>query len=120
MSHLSAAASSSDIIKCTYFNEINKDELPKANFVSSVKNLFEKQISSNNAVSSSHVSSSSSISPPQSFSNMNVIHSHETSRISSPVSSSTRPHRADLTPTITGKIYLNFGNSWIDRRDYFC
>ena len=32
------------IIKCTYTNEINKDELPRPNFVSSVKNLFEKQI----------------------------------------------------------------------------
>lgn len=37
---------SSEIVKCTYLNEINKDELPKPNFVSSVKNLFEKQISS--------------------------------------------------------------------------
>lgn len=36
-----------EIIKCTYLNEINKDELPKPNFVSSVKNLFEKQISTN-------------------------------------------------------------------------
>jgi len=34
----------SEVIKCTYTNEINKDELPRPNFVSSVKNLFEKQI----------------------------------------------------------------------------
>jgi hypothetical protein len=33
-----------EVIKCTYTNEINKDELPRPNFVSSVKNLFEKQI----------------------------------------------------------------------------
>ena len=33
----------SEIIKCTYSNEINKDELPRPNFVSSVKNLFEKK-----------------------------------------------------------------------------
>ena len=37
-----------DIIKCTYLNEINKDELPKPNFVSSVKNLFEKKTNSTN------------------------------------------------------------------------
>ena len=34
----------SDVVKCTYTNEINKDELPRPNFVSSVKTLFEKQI----------------------------------------------------------------------------
>jgi hypothetical protein len=38
-----------EVVKCTYLNEINKDELPRPNFVSSVKNLFEKQISSNHS-----------------------------------------------------------------------
>jgi hypothetical protein len=48
-----------EVIKCTYLNEINKDELPRPNFVSSVKNLFEKQISNlHNVVSieKSHMS----------------------------------------------------------------
>lgn len=45
-----------NIIKCTYLNEINKDELPKPNFVSSVKNIFERQISSNQNSQSSLVS----------------------------------------------------------------
>ena len=38
-----------EVVKCTYFNEINKDELPKPNFVSSVKNLFERHINSSAA-----------------------------------------------------------------------
>ena len=44
--------STSEVIKCTYLNEINKDELPKPNFVSSVKNLFEKQITNQFAFNS--------------------------------------------------------------------
>ena len=34
-------------------NEINKDELPKPNFVSSVKNLFEKK--SSNKLQQQHI-----------------------------------------------------------------
>ncbi len=44
MSHLNG----DNVTKCTYFNEINKDELPKPNFVSSVKSLFERQIAASN------------------------------------------------------------------------
>jgi hypothetical protein len=32
------------LVKCTYLNGINKDELPRPNFVSSVKSLFEKKV----------------------------------------------------------------------------
>ncbi|CAF0865829.1 unnamed protein product [Brachionus calyciflorus] len=44
LSHSNLLDDQQSIVKCTYLNEINKDELPKPNFVSSVKNLFEKQI----------------------------------------------------------------------------
>lgn len=75
MSQLNATASnpgsSSDkeIIKCTYLNEINKDELPKPNFVSSVKNLFEKHISGGTGSSSTaamSIASQSSMASPNS------------------------------------------------------
>lgn len=38
------------VIKCTYFNEINQDELPRPNFVLSVKNLFEKQMNATSSI----------------------------------------------------------------------
>lgn len=50
LSHSNLIDDHQSIIKCTYLNEINKDELPKPNFVSSVKNLFEKQIKNDNLV----------------------------------------------------------------------
>ena len=80
-SSMSQLNSTNAIIKCTYMNEINKDELPKPNFVSSVKNLFERQIS-NNAAYTSH-SSISSISPSQyshTQQNNNFAHINEASR----------------------------------------
>ena len=54
------------IVKCTYSNEINKDELPRPNFVSSVKNLFEKQLTSCSGMISNNLSKSASASshPP--------------------------------------------------------
>lgn len=48
LSHSNLLDDNQSIIKCTYLNEINQDELPKPNFVSSVKNLFEKQIKNEN------------------------------------------------------------------------
>jgi hypothetical protein len=38
-----AVQSASDIVRYSYVNEINADELPKANFVSAVKNIFESK-----------------------------------------------------------------------------
>ncbi len=32
-----------DIVRCSYTSEINANELPRANFVSSVKNIFENK-----------------------------------------------------------------------------
>lgn len=74
-----------DIIKCTYLNEINKDELPKPNFVSSVKNLFEKQINNCSAYSSS-----------SSNNNLNVTHLNTS--LSSP-NIATRTQRITATTT---------------------
>ena len=73
-----APGNDKDIVKCTYLNEINKDELPKPNFVSSVKNLFERQISSSNSQNGNcggtmampH-SPLASLSPPHSFTTLN-------------------------------------------------
>lgn len=66
---------SNSIVKCKYLNEINKDELPRPNFVSSVKNLFEKQI--NDSVNSLNMNNSHSLS-----------HSHQHSLISAQASRS--------------------------------
>lgn len=103
-SSMSQLNSTNEIIKCTYLNEINKDELPKPNFVSSVKNLFEKQIS-NNAAQNSH-SSISSLSPPQSLLTMNhtnnLVHINENVKNSS--TESNKQHKLDQVPSSTEEL----------------
>lgn len=93
-------------------NEINKDELPKPNFVSSVKNLFERQIS-NNAAYTSH-SSIASLSPSQSSNqsntHSNLAHINENSRHSaSPRVNQIKsiPEESPKTPVRTEKSHVS-------------
>lgn len=108
MSHLNATASSQasstdkEIIKCTYLNEINKDELPKPNFVSSVKNLFEKQINGGNSGSAamSIASQSSMASPNVSQHEGRPVSKQETIIYSSPVGKAASPNKTSSPATI--------------------
>lgn len=77
--------SSEQIVKCTYSNEINKDELPRPNFVSSVKNLFEKHITGSPSIIKSS-SGTSSFSNSSSSTTLN--HSNHLNNINSNIAQS--------------------------------
>lgn len=114
MSHLNATASSrassidKEIIKCTYLNEINKDELPKPNFVSSVKNLFEKQINGGNSGSAAmSIASQSSMASPNISQHDTAasmrgtpVSKQETIIYSSPVGKTASPNKTSSPATI--------------------
>ena len=90
-----------EVVKCTYISELNKDELPRPNFVSSVKSLFERQIMSNAAATSSS-SISSSLSPPMSGGNSYHMSDRMATSPNDSFSSSKPSHKAVVNHAETG------------------
>jgi hypothetical protein len=77
------------VVKCAYFNEINKDELPRPNFVSSVKSLFERQIA---AASTSHESAQPSPTASRQLQPPLTPQTRPELAVSTPVDACSQPH----------------------------